>query len=272
MTSQEGFEKKAARFVGKYVFVGISTCDSDENVLSRTQVHGTIKSVKGGVITLELAGAGAGNEYTLPPDVDAFEKTDPRIVYRLRSTGEEVTGVEYIATWKILPPGRRGADEPGEEERDSAQDQHVDVVSKPARGIEIPLARILIALGLFLLLGYLSNFASAQKCEDAVAREQTSQESLVYCPLVYPDLTLEDRDLYSPTYSIAILARIGVTARLEASATPEHSPCIGICRACSSGPFVMRASYCLGGAGERCTYLCLFGLVFKVWDTTPRLI
>jgi len=112
MSWKKDFETNAEHLVGKYVLIDISECDSKGNVLSRGQLHGIIKGVKGGMIKVDLAGAYAGRQHTLPPDLDAFKKADPRRAYRLQSTGEEIKGVDYIATWTIEPQKEQRPAEP----------------------------------------------------------------------------------------------------------------------------------------------------------------
>jgi hypothetical protein len=88
--------------IGKRVLVGITYQDRRGRVCDVEQIHGRIESVdpQAGV-TVELAGAKAGEKYTLPPELAAFQRAEPG-EYRLRSTGEVVSDPDLVATWTVL--------------------------------------------------------------------------------------------------------------------------------------------------------------------------
>jgi hypothetical protein len=96
--------EKAALILGKYVIVGITFNDHNDNYLRQEQYHGIVVAVdesKG--ITIELKGAREGEFYTLPPEPQTFLPAKPGI-YSFRSTGEEVEDPDYMTTWIITAP------------------------------------------------------------------------------------------------------------------------------------------------------------------------
>ena len=102
MGRKDDLEKRAAFLLGKYVLVGVTECDAAAEPVKSWQVHGTVTSVSDGLVKFALAGLRAGDTFTLPLDIKAFEKADPEDIYRLRSTGEEIAGVDYTTTWDVL--------------------------------------------------------------------------------------------------------------------------------------------------------------------------
>jgi len=91
---------KANEMIGRYVLVGITHKDSDNNILSEEEVHGKVLRVDqddGVVIILEN-----GNEFSLPPLLDTYQKADEGI-YKLKTTNEEIKNPDYIATFYVSP-------------------------------------------------------------------------------------------------------------------------------------------------------------------------
>ncbi len=74
----------------------------DGSVREIKQLHGRIKSANRNTVTFQRAD-GEG-EFCIPFDPE-IEPSDPEAVYKLKSTGEAVEGVDYINTWTIYPPG-----------------------------------------------------------------------------------------------------------------------------------------------------------------------
>ena len=100
-------DERGGELAGKYVLIGLTFVDQDENVISRAQRHGRIldANVDRGV-TVEFVAPGLpwdGEVYRLPPDLRAFADA-PRGEYRLRSTGEVVVDPDITATWTITSP------------------------------------------------------------------------------------------------------------------------------------------------------------------------
>jgi cell division septal protein FtsQ len=97
-------DERGRALVGKYVLIGLTFVDQDENVISQAQRHGRIleADAERGV-TVEFVAHGLpwnGEVYRLPPDLRAFADAAPG-EYRPRSTGEVVA-----ATRTSLRPGR----------------------------------------------------------------------------------------------------------------------------------------------------------------------
>lgn len=132
---------------------------------------------------------------------------------------------------------------------------------------------IAIALGFLWPLGYVSNAVSAKRCENATARVHAPVRSPLTCPLVYTGPCSDGRDLYAQAYSMAISKRVGMPTVAQTPGSSLVPPWAEICRARPRGPYIMEVSYgwcaapLVGGGGKR-TFLCIFGLVFKLSDKT----
>jgi hypothetical protein len=87
--------------IGKHVLIGITYLDPDGHILEQTQLHGDIVGITDEVITVKLAGS--GEEFTLPPDVEAFQKA-PEGMYRLRSSGEQIVNPDLLTSWTVTKP------------------------------------------------------------------------------------------------------------------------------------------------------------------------
>jgi|TARA_B100000614_G_C14540193_1_gene489982 hypothetical protein len=98
-------EARAAWLMGKYVLVGITYFAADgETVEHRQEFHGRVVEVdRENGLSIECAGALAGEVMHLPPDTSAFVSAQ-RADYKLRSTGETVTNPDALATWSVYPP------------------------------------------------------------------------------------------------------------------------------------------------------------------------
>jgi hypothetical protein len=89
--------------IGKRILVGLTYLDDAGAVREQVQHHGLITHVSESTLVFDRAD-GAG-ELSIPfePEIDT---ADPEAVYTLSSTGEEVTGVDLLASWTINPPER----------------------------------------------------------------------------------------------------------------------------------------------------------------------
>ena len=89
-------------YIGKYLLVGITYLDSNEEVKKRIQLHGKITRItKEGIFFNRADDKG---EFALPPDLQSLEPAPPRAEYRLKSTGEVVRDVDYISNYVISAP------------------------------------------------------------------------------------------------------------------------------------------------------------------------
>ncbi len=97
-------EAAAERLFGAYVIVGLSYFRADGTLDRQEQIHGEITDLdqKRG-IRIALKGAHEGEFYDLPPVLSWFQAA-PAGVYRLRSTGEEITDPDFTTTWTVNEP------------------------------------------------------------------------------------------------------------------------------------------------------------------------
>ncbi|WP_040952044.1 hypothetical protein [Gorillibacterium massiliense] len=86
----------------KYVIIGITILDHEDNLLERHQLHGRINRIDDRGVYIHL-NDDPNNEYTLPPDLNAFQEA-PSGEYRLKKTGEVVVDPDFMTTWTIRKP------------------------------------------------------------------------------------------------------------------------------------------------------------------------
>ena len=96
-------EIEAASMIGKYILIGITYYDHDDNFIEHKQFHGNIVSADqmNGIVVRTL-----GNQeetICLPPDFRAFQKAKPG-EYHLKSTGEIVEDPDFLVTWRMNKP------------------------------------------------------------------------------------------------------------------------------------------------------------------------
>jgi len=91
----------AHMFVGKKILVGLTYLNANGEVQEQLQLHGYISSVGDHTVAFEKAD-GSG-QFSIPFD-GQLDSADPEAVYTLRSTGESVTGVNFVASFNIHPP------------------------------------------------------------------------------------------------------------------------------------------------------------------------
>ncbi len=84
--------------IGKNILVGLTYVDKNNEVTDKLQLHGKIVSTSESTLTFERSDN--GHEFSIPFDGD-LEETDPEFIYTLKSTGEDVTGVNYISSLNI---------------------------------------------------------------------------------------------------------------------------------------------------------------------------
>ena len=96
-------EAEAAKFVGKYILVGITREDAFGNVADQFQIHGVIELVAPDGVTIALRGARQGEYYVIPPILNDLESAEAG-EYRLSSTGEVVSDPDYVTSFTIIPP------------------------------------------------------------------------------------------------------------------------------------------------------------------------
>jgi hypothetical protein len=115
-TSEEESEfdaERAASLVGKSVLVGLTYADAEGNTVNQVQLFGHVTSFDETIATLKLD---SGEDFTLPPAVEAFEDAAPG-EYRLLSTGEVIVDPDLISTWTISAPSDDSDDDEQANER-----------------------------------------------------------------------------------------------------------------------------------------------------------
>ncbi|MDB5440090.1 MAG: hypothetical protein JWM33_2517 [Caulobacteraceae bacterium] len=96
-------EDKAKALIGALVLIGLNEVGEGET--TQTQMYGRVIAAERGVgVTVALEGVREGETFSLPPDLGNFHPAI-REEYRLRSTGEVVSGAEWVGTWTV----RKGA-------------------------------------------------------------------------------------------------------------------------------------------------------------------
>ncbi len=91
-------ESKAAEMIGKYVLLGVTRRDSNEQVLSTEEIHGEVLRVseENGLIILKSD----DSEFGLPPLLDCYQEADEG-VYSLKTTNKKINIPDYLATFDV---------------------------------------------------------------------------------------------------------------------------------------------------------------------------
>jgi hypothetical protein len=84
--------------IGKDILVGFTYIDTNNEVTEKLQLHGKIVSTSESTLTFQRSDD--GHEFPIPFDGD-LEETDPEFIYTLKSTGEDVTGVNYTSSFNM---------------------------------------------------------------------------------------------------------------------------------------------------------------------------
>ena len=92
---------KEETILGKRILVGLTYLDREGQVREQLQLYGPVKAVS--ETTLQFEHSDGEGEFSIPFDGE-LEVSDEEDIYTLKSTGEEVTGVSYIASFTIHPP------------------------------------------------------------------------------------------------------------------------------------------------------------------------
>jgi len=83
------------------ILVGLTYMATCGTVRDQKQLHGIICGVSDHTVSFEQSN-GAGR-FSIPFDGE-LESADPEAIYRLRSTGEAVSGVNFVASFTVHPP------------------------------------------------------------------------------------------------------------------------------------------------------------------------
>jgi hypothetical protein len=96
--------------VGKRILIGLIYLGHDGAVTRQLQLHGIVTKVDEGTLCFERADG--GGTFSAPND-GSLASADPEALYTLRTTGEAVSGVDYVASWAIhAAPHSRSLDKP----------------------------------------------------------------------------------------------------------------------------------------------------------------
>jgi hypothetical protein len=92
----------AQSYLGKHILIDITYLDLDGSLFSQIQLQGHITDIDDVAIAVRLyrLNHGLGEEFILPPDLDAI-CTAPRGEYRILATGEVVINPDLLATWTL---------------------------------------------------------------------------------------------------------------------------------------------------------------------------
>lgn len=93
-------QKKAEKFLGKYILVGINYLDHTGAVESKKQVHGSIVKVGPEGFMIQLRGTRDGELWRMPPASDYIFPAKPGN-YMLKETNETVYNPDFTATFDI---------------------------------------------------------------------------------------------------------------------------------------------------------------------------
>ena len=89
---------------GSTVLIGVTYYSAGGEFSHQTQMYGVVEQVDPEGVLIRLQGPRDGEEFWLPPDLEAFQAAPPGD-YRLRSTGEVLTDPDFTTTWTIeMPP------------------------------------------------------------------------------------------------------------------------------------------------------------------------
>jgi hypothetical protein len=90
---------KWENLVGKYLLIGITFLDENEEVIEQFQTHGPVISADDldGIVIEKPGGSGA---FCVPPDRRSLSPAR-KGQYRLRATGEIVDDPDYVSTWTV---------------------------------------------------------------------------------------------------------------------------------------------------------------------------
>jgi hypothetical protein len=93
----------AASYVGKYILVGLTFLDPYGRESRRQQLHGVIRSASPEGVLIELRGAHSGQNWNMPPALDAIRPAEPGR-YTLHDTEEVIDDPDLLASWTIRKP------------------------------------------------------------------------------------------------------------------------------------------------------------------------
>jgi len=95
--NQEYTIELASQFIGKKILISLKNISSNGEELYEA-FYGVIESVHEDGYKLKLQGSRIGEEWFIPPDLDAFEEPEHKF-YELDGSDDIVEGIEYVTYW-----------------------------------------------------------------------------------------------------------------------------------------------------------------------------
>jgi hypothetical protein len=86
--------------IGKHILVGLTYLDHAGAVAKQVQLHGTITHLT--EHTMYFDRADGDGEFSIPFNGE-LGLAAPEAIYTLSSTGEQVSDVDYLASWTVHP-------------------------------------------------------------------------------------------------------------------------------------------------------------------------
>jgi len=93
---------------GKRILVGLTYMDAEGRVTSRAELHGLITRIENECLFFDRSD-GEG-EFSVP-FTGQLKLAEPSATYTLKTTGEKVTGVDFLDTWEIQAPAEEDSAE-----------------------------------------------------------------------------------------------------------------------------------------------------------------
>jgi hypothetical protein len=94
-------ERNNSYYINKHIIIGLTFINYEGEIVKQSQLHGDITRITESAILIKLSGS--GEEYSLPPDIEAISEATPG-EYRFKSTGEVIVNPDFMASWTIHEP------------------------------------------------------------------------------------------------------------------------------------------------------------------------
>ncbi|MCR9214403.1 MAG: hypothetical protein NXI13_11855 [Proteobacteria bacterium] len=84
--------------LGKYLLIGLTYVDGNDEVVEQVQTHGKIVAVSKNTVTIFRENS--GDEFSIPYDAENLIPAEPG-EYCLRGNGEIVIDPDFLSSWTI---------------------------------------------------------------------------------------------------------------------------------------------------------------------------
>lgn len=88
--------------LGKCILVGFTYIKPDGTIREQTQKHGRISQCDENDFV--FVDEDTQEELSLPPNLDWLDKADPEATYTLKSSGKEISGVDFVTSISVQEP------------------------------------------------------------------------------------------------------------------------------------------------------------------------